>query len=283
MCEQVCIDAVEHAGPHQKRLARQLLFSHARPEHDRAGNFLPRHELLHRQRGNDVERHAAVVPFAVSWRTAHQRVARRRTGLLVGLRNAVDVGAQGDHRRSAAPLCHPRRRDPGHTPFNGEAVLLQHARQILRCLGFLHPEFTEREDLIDHLLCESGAPIDTPDQLGFEDVDAGVGACLRAKNRRKCRAENQQSGKGAHHSSAFGGVDGRCSHGAGCRLPHATPAQWGRQPCGLPSMAPSMAPCRAMSDTPRAVLLERARRSLIGARNQHPIPTLESHRWPKPE
>ena len=89
--EQIRVDPVEDAGAHQKRFAGELLLGHTRPEHDRARNLVSGHDVLHRQRGNDVERDAAVVPFTMSRRAADQWVTHRRAGLLVGLRNAVDI------------------------------------------------------------------------------------------------------------------------------------------------------------------------------------------------
>ena len=89
--EQIRVDPVEDAGAHQKRFAGELLLGHTRPEHDRARNLVAGHDVLHRQRGDDVERDAAVVPFTMSRRAADQWVTYRRSGLLVGLRNAVDI------------------------------------------------------------------------------------------------------------------------------------------------------------------------------------------------
>ena len=64
----------------------------------RARQPLALHDLLHREHRGDVQRHAGVVPFAVSGRAVDDRIVIADARLLRRLRNAVDVRADGDHR-----------------------------------------------------------------------------------------------------------------------------------------------------------------------------------------
>ena len=56
--EQHDVDVLEHAGAHEVRLAAEELFGDAGPELQRAGKLFALHDLLHRERRGDVERHA---------------------------------------------------------------------------------------------------------------------------------------------------------------------------------------------------------------------------------
>ena len=64
--EQVDVDVLEHAVAHEPRLRRHELLGDARPQHERARQLVALHDPLHRDRRDDVERHAGVVAFAVA-------------------------------------------------------------------------------------------------------------------------------------------------------------------------------------------------------------------------
>ena len=62
-----------------------------------------------------------------------------------------------------------------------EAVLLEHAGEVLRRLLFLHPKLAEAEDLIDHLLGERRHAVDETDRLLLQARELGV---VRRQSRR---------------------------------------------------------------------------------------------------
>ena len=138
-------------------------------------------------------------------RTGHDPVASGRGRLLIGLRNAVDVRAERDDGFAAAPLRYPRGRHAGDTALDSEAVLFEDVGEVLRCLGFLHAEFTEGKDLIGHLLRELRATVDRFGEFGFQALDAWVSGGLCVQQRR-CKCERgEQSGKWSHQGLVFGG------------------------------------------------------------------------------
>ena len=101
---------------------------------------------------SDVQRHAGVVPFAVARSALDHRIVLGHAGLLRGLRNVVDIGAERDHRLALAPGRHPRRRNAGDAALDPEAFFLEDAGEVLRRLEFLEPEFAEAEDAVHHHL-----------------------------------------------------------------------------------------------------------------------------------
>ena len=165
----------------------------------RAGNLLARHDVLHGERGDDVERDAAVVPFAVGGRARDHPCATGDAGLLARLRDPVDVGAERDDRRAAAPFRDPRGGDTGDAAFDLEAVLLEDAREVLRRLDLLHPELAEGEDLIDHLLGHLGLGINGGGEVGLEAVGAGVGFALCGENGGKEDNAGDEAPNGGKH------------------------------------------------------------------------------------
>ena len=112
--------------------------------------MLALHDLLHDERGGDVQRHAGVVPFAVPRRAVDDRIVIGDAGLLRRLRDAVDVGAERDDRLARAPARHPRGRNAGQILLHGKAVFPENPGDVLRRLELLKPELAEAEDLIVH-------------------------------------------------------------------------------------------------------------------------------------
>ena len=123
--EEDDVHVLEDARAHEVGLGPEQLLRHARPELERAGEVLALHDLLDRDRGGDVQRHAGVVPFAVTGRALDHRIVIRDARLLRGLGNAVDVGPERDHRLARSPGRHPRRRDARDPALDREAVLLR--------------------------------------------------------------------------------------------------------------------------------------------------------------
>ena len=150
--EDADVDVLEETGADVIRLRAEQLFGHARPQLQRALQVLLLHDLLDRERGRDLKRHAGVVSFAVARRAFDDRLVPRHTGLLRRLRDVVDVRSERDDRLAGAPRGRPRRRDPCEILLNQEAVLFEDAREVLRCLEFLKTGLGETEHRVVPLL-----------------------------------------------------------------------------------------------------------------------------------
>ena len=172
--EQRDVDILEEAVPDEVRLGAEELFGGPRPDPDRPGKLLPLHDLLHRDRRGDVDRLSRVVSLAVSRPAFDQRVAVGDAGLLRRLRDAVDVGAERNHRLAGSPARHERGRDAGDPLFDREPVLLQEVDQIAVRLLLLKAELTVAEDLIDHLLRERRHAVDGAGHLALQTIDARI-------------------------------------------------------------------------------------------------------------
>src|SRR6266446_764794 len=102
--------------------------------------MLALHDLLHGERGRDVERHAGVVTFAVPWCALNDGRLVADARLLRRLRDVVEVRADRDDGLARSPRRGPRGRDACVRALQLEAVLLEDAGQILRRLELLEPE-----------------------------------------------------------------------------------------------------------------------------------------------
>ncbi len=98
--EQHHVHVLEEPVADEPRLRADQLLGDARPEHERPGNVLALHDLLHRERGRHVHGLPRVVAFAVARRALDDRVVLRDAGLLARLRDAVDVRC-----RARSPAC----------------------------------------------------------------------------------------------------------------------------------------------------------------------------------
>jgi len=76
------VDVFENPLAHEVRLARDQFFRDTGPHFDRAGKLAAFHLTFDGDRGEDVERHAGVVTFAVSGRAFDQRIVIRDAGFL---------------------------------------------------------------------------------------------------------------------------------------------------------------------------------------------------------
>ena len=147
-----------------------------------------------------------VVPFAVAGRALNERVLVADARLVAGLRDAVDVGAERDHRFAGAPSGDECGRNSGDAALDLEAVLLEDAGEVFRRLDFLHPELAVREDLIDHLLDHLRSRVDLLRGFGLERVElcrarvlvldgvGGVGGTASLSQRR-CWSGEDERGK----------------------------------------------------------------------------------------
>ncbi len=130
----------------------EFFLGDSRPEPDGAFQMLALHDFLHRQRSGDVQRDAGIVAFAVAGRAFDHRLMPGDAGLLRGLRDVIDIGAERDHRLAFAPRSHPSGGDAGHAALDLEAFLFQDARQIFRGFELLEAQLAEAEDAVDHHL-----------------------------------------------------------------------------------------------------------------------------------
>ena len=172
--EDADVDVLEDAGAHVVRLGAEQFLGHAGPELQRALQVLLLHDLLDRERGGDLQRHAGVVPFAVAGRTFDDRLVPGDARLLRRLRDVVDVGAERDHRLAAAPRRRPRRRNAGDALLNREAVLLEDRREVLRRLELLEPGLREAEHHVVHLLDVLAHRVDFHADVALELIGAGI-------------------------------------------------------------------------------------------------------------
>ena len=196
MAEEHHVHVLEEAVAHVEGLPCHEFLRDPGPDDDGAAEFLPLHDALDRQRRRDVHRHAGVVAFAMAGRALDQGFVPRNPGLLVRLRQAVDVRAQGDDRLARPPGREPRRRDAGDAFRDGKPVLAQHAGQVAGRLDFLKAQLTEAEDLIDHLLRERLHGVDLRDRLLFQRLQPGVGGVGARRGRRTLRRGRREARRG---------------------------------------------------------------------------------------
>src|SRR5262249_10250822 len=123
--------------------------------------------------------------------------------LLRGLRDAVDVRADRDHRLAAAPRRLPRGRNAADAALDAEAVLLEDGGDVLRGLELLEAELAVAEDLIDELLRELRARVDVGDRFFLHRLEPRI-RCGDLGGWRLLRREN---GCGRGHER-----DDQCAH-----------------------------------------------------------------------
>src|SRR5262249_37013526 len=128
----------------------QKLFSDARPQLDGALKMLAFHDLLHRDRGENIQRHPRVVAFAMSGCAFDHRLMPRYRRLLRGLRNIINIRTEGNYGLSLAPRCDKRCRNSGYTALDFETFFFENPGQVFRSFDFLKSELSEAEDAVDH-------------------------------------------------------------------------------------------------------------------------------------
>ena len=143
-------------------------------------------------------------PLAVAGGALDEWVEVGDAGLLGRLRDAVNVAAEGDHRRAGAPARHPGGGDAGDPLLDLETVVPEDAGEVAGGLDLLEPEFAEAEDGVhDHLrqLGAFGGALVGDGAEGFGVLGGGGGQRERA-------AEGRQGG-GFRDAGRHGGASGR--------------------------------------------------------------------------
>ena len=168
MAEQHDVDVLEHAGANVVGLGADQFFGHARPQPDGALQVLALHHLLHRQRGQDVQRHAGVVAFAVARRAFDQSARarpRRASARPAGCRRYREpseiTGLPDPQGR------HPRGRNAGDAALDLEALFFQDAGEVFRGFELLEAQFAEAEDAVHHDLRLLLHAVDLAGQIGL--------------------------------------------------------------------------------------------------------------------
>ena len=136
------------------------------------------HHFLGGERADDDHRLAGVVALAVAGGALDERVEVGDAGLLGGLRDAVDVAAERDHRRAGAPARHPGGGDAGDPFLDLEAVVAEDAGEVAGGLDLLEAELAEAEDGVhDHLgqLGALGGALVGDGAEGLEVLGGGLG------------------------------------------------------------------------------------------------------------
>ena len=177
--EEHDVDVLEQSGAHHEGLAGEKLLGHARPEHQRAGKLVALHQVLDRERGDDVDGLAGVVALAMAGRALDQLLAVGNAGLLRCLRDAVDVAAERDDGRARAPARYPGGRHAGNAALDGEAVLLQHVSEVVRGLELLEAS-SPKLNTVSFITCESLRRDSTPSttlDLSFSSRAMSVAPC----------------------------------------------------------------------------------------------------------
>jgi hypothetical protein len=197
MGEEGDVHVLEKALAHEIRLGPDQLLRGARPDADRAGQLLALHQLLHGDGRGDIHRLSRVVTFAVPGRPLDEGCVIRDPRLLRGLRDAVDVGSERQHRLAATPGRHERRRDARDPFLHGEAVLAQDVDEVAVRLDLLEAQLAVAEDLIDHLLRERRHRVDAFARFALQPFDPRVGwgrrrgTVLRQRRGGSCGGEQR--------------------------------------------------------------------------------------------
>lgn len=181
--EERDVDILEEPRAHEVRLRGDEFFRRPGPHADRAGQLVALHDLLDRDRGGDVERHAGVVPFTVSGSAGNQRIVVGDAGLLGRLRDAVDVGPEREHGLTRSPARHERGGNAGDPLLHREPVLPEDVDQVPIRLDFLEPELAEAEHGVHHLLREDLHAVHFGGGIGLQLLDPRI--VLRNTHRRR--------------------------------------------------------------------------------------------------
>ncbi len=176
MAEDRRVDILEHAGADETGLAAQQLLGDAGPDHQRPRRVRADHPVLHRQRRDDVHRLPAIVSLAMPRCALDHRLAPRDAGRLAGLRDAVDIAAQRDHRAVGAvrPPRRPPRRQARDVALDREAFLLEQRGQIPFGLMLLETDLRIAEQFVVDDLRQLRARLHAADHLGLGAARRGL-------------------------------------------------------------------------------------------------------------
>ena len=174
--EQNSIDIFEETGADLVRFGPYKFFGNARPDFDGALDVFAFHQLFDSQSGDDVERLAGVVAFAMAGCASNQRIVISDAGLLRSLGNAIDVGTQSDDGFAFAPGSDPGRGDSGDTFVDFESFLFEHAGQVLGGLHLLKAQFRETKTMSLRTWACFLIPSTWPVRSAFSAASRGVSA-----------------------------------------------------------------------------------------------------------
>src|ERR671922_395483 len=171
MSEEHRVDIFEYAGPHEEGLAGQELLGNARPNDQGARELFALHQILDRERRDDIDRLPRIVTLAMTGGAFDQRLAIREAGLLRGFGKAVDIAAERNDRTAGAPARDPGGGNARHATLDREPVLLEHIGEVFRGLEFLVGELAEADHCVVYDLRELASGLDPVDDDGLEFFD----------------------------------------------------------------------------------------------------------------
>ena len=128
--EERDVDVLEEPGADEVRLRADELLGHPGQIRIVPGSFSRSMIFFTASAAVMLSGLAGVVPFAVTGRAFDHRIVVGDARLLRRLRDAVDVGAERDHRLARSPRRHQRGRNAGDALLHGEAVLLEDVGQV---------------------------------------------------------------------------------------------------------------------------------------------------------
>ncbi len=105
------------------------------------------HQLFQRERRGNIHSLPRVVPFPVARRAGDDWIVVGHAGFLRGLRDAVNVRDESNHRLAGAPGSNPGRRNAGDAALDVKAIFLENACQVAKGFVFLKAELAEAENL----------------------------------------------------------------------------------------------------------------------------------------
>src|SRR2546426_3643319 len=151
MNEETDVHILEVSVSHKKSLGSQKLFCDSGPEHQRAGQLLAFHDLLHGKRGGDVQRDSGIVTFAMARSAFNDGIVIGDSRFLRGLWNSINVTAERDDGLAGSPSRCPGCRDSRDTVLYLKTIFLEDVGEVMGGLEFLEAELAIAEYLIDHL------------------------------------------------------------------------------------------------------------------------------------
>src|SRR6185437_16535381 len=95
------------------------------------------------------------------------RIVIRHAGLLGGLRNIIDIGAESDDWLALSPRCNERCGNARHAALNAESFFFENPSQVFRRLELLKTQLAETENAIYHHLSLFLHTVDLTDEVGF--------------------------------------------------------------------------------------------------------------------
>ncbi len=173
MREENGVNVFECAGADVVGLGAEQLFGDAWPDLECAFHVVLLHDVFYGEGGGDLEGDAGVMAFTVAGGSGDDGIVIGDTGLLRGLRDAVDVGAECDDGLALAPGGHEGGGDSGDAALDLEAVFLEDVGEVFGGVGLVVAELGVAEDCVDHDLDLLGAGVDAGDSLLLHGGEGG--------------------------------------------------------------------------------------------------------------